>query len=444
MHSIQEKSNPAPSLDVSDLMDSKGTPRVRELFGELGRVADEMGCALYVVGGLPRDLLLNRPNLDVDVVVEGDGVAFAERFVSEKGGRVVSHERFRTAMMVSEDGLKVDVVTARRERYDRPGALPVVQLSGIEHDLYRRDFTINSMAIQLNARGYGRLVDFFGGQRDLEQGVVRVLHDRSFVEDPTRIIRAVRFEQRYGFRMDRETEQLLRSAVEARMLERVSSERIREELILLLKEERPLEPLLRLDELGVLRSLHSGLKIDGARRALFHRIGETLAWFERVHPDEVVDRWTIYFSGMADSLGDEEKREIAEKLHMHRKVRELMREIGDFKGVEGALAQAQICPSRMVRLLEPISTEGVLFLMARTTEASVKQRIALYLDRLRKVSIEISGRDLAGMGVPQGPLFRTILDGVLEAKLDGKVCSREEELTWASSIWRNLETGEAL
>ncbi len=447
MHTVQKRSNSGPGLDMvcgvdlSGPMEARLTPRVRTLFADLGQTADAMGCALYVVGGWPRDLLLKRSNVDVDVVLEGDGVAFAEAFVSEKGGRVVRHERFRTAMIVLEDGCKVDVVSARRERYDRPGALPTMQLSGIEQDLYRRDFTINSMAIQLNAAGYGRLVDLFGGRRDLEQKTVRVLHERSFVEDPTRMMRAVRFEQRFGFRMERTTERLLRRAAADRMLERVSSERIREELIRLLREERPFKPLLRLDELGVLHALHPGLRADGDRKDLFARIGEALSWFEKKHPDDVVDRWMLFFLGLMDALEVEEKRAFAEKLNMHRKVRELVREIGRFVEVRTPLTEARIRPSRIYRLLKPMKTESVLFLMARTTEESIKQRIALYLDQLRKVSIEISGRDLSNMGIPKGPIFRTILDGLLEAKIDGKVGSRAEEGAWAGKMWRAL--GEA-
>jgi tRNA nucleotidyltransferase (CCA-adding enzyme) len=277
MHTVQKRSNSKPALnmvcgaDLSGPMDARLSPGIKTLFVDLGQTADAMGCTLYVVGGWPRDLLLNRPNFDVDVVVEGDGMAFAEAFVSKKGGRVVSHEQFQTAMIVLEDGCKVDVASARRERYERPGALPTVQSSGIAQDLCRRDFTINSMAIQLNTAGYGRLVDLFGGRRDLEQKTVRVLHERSFVED--------------------------------RMLERVSSERIREELILLLREEHPFKPLLRLDELGVLRALHPGLRIDGDRKDLFVRIGEALSWFGQRHPDDVVDRWMLFFFGSGGCPG---------------------------------------------------------------------------------------------------------------------------------------------
>ena len=444
MHTVQKKSNSEPGLDMvsgADLsgpMDARLTPGIRTLFADLGQTADTMGCALYVVGGWPRDLLLNRPNFDVDVVVEGDGMAFAEAFVSKKGGRLISHERFQTAMIVLEDGCKVDVVSARRERYDRPGALPIVQPGGIALDLYRRDFTINSMAIRLNTADYGRLVDLFGGRRDLEKKTVRVLHERSFVEDPTRIMRAVRFEQRFGFRMERITEQLLRRAAADRTLEQVSWERIREELILLLREEHPFKSLLRLDELGVLRTLHPGLRMDGGRKDLFARIGEALSWFEQRHPDDVVDRWMLFFLGLVDALEDEEKRAFSEKLNMHRKVRELVREIGSFVEVVASLTEARIPPSRIYRLLKPMKTESVLLLMARPFDALVKQRIVLYLDRLRNTAIELSGKDLANMGIPEGPIFRTILEGVLEAKIDGGVHSKAEELAWAGNIQREL------
>ncbi|MFH1007880.1 MAG: hypothetical protein V1800_10325 [Candidatus Latescibacterota bacterium] len=432
----------ACGTDVSALMEKGTSSRIRALFSELRQLADARGCGLYVVGGWPRDLLLNRPNWDIDLVVEGDGVAFAKAFASQMGGRVVSHARFRTATMVLPDGFKMDPASARQEHYEHPGALPEVRVSCIAEDLSRRDFTINSMAIGLSSGRYGTLLDPFGGRRDLKRKRLRVLHEGSFVEDPTRMMRAVRFEQRYGFRMEPETERLLRQAAGDRMLERVSSQRIREEVILLLREDEPAKPWARLDALGLLDALHPGLAMDPDRMALFARIEEVLSWFGQRHPDDEVDRWMLFFLGAVDGLSSQERAAFAARWNMPSKVRDLVTASERFDEVAHVLAQVRIPPNRIYRLLVPLSMEALLFLMARTTDLPVKEGIVLYLDRLRKLSLEISGTDLVDSGIPRGPIFRTILERVLEAKRDGRVHTRAEEWACACQIRRAIEKPE--
>jgi tRNA nucleotidyltransferase (CCA-adding enzyme) len=231
--------------EIAWLMDETLPQGLLTLVREASAAAAEMGFSLYFVGGFVRDLLLGQPNFDVDLVVEGDAIALARQLAHEKGGRVRSHARFGTAKWILDDPVEygiasVDFVSARTEFYGHPTALPEVERSSIRQDLHRRDFTINTLAICLDPGHWGELLDFYGGEEDLKQGIIRVLHSLSFVEDPTRMLRAVRFEQRLGFRIEPRTEELIDSALG--LLDRVSSERIRHELYLILREEEPEKP----------------------------------------------------------------------------------------------------------------------------------------------------------------------------------------------------------
>src|SRR4051812_1716299 len=227
---------------------------------------------VYLVGGTVRDLLLGEPGFDVDLAVEGDGQAFARALAAELGGRATAHDAFGTAAVEYGDGEHADVVTARRERYESPAALPLVEPSTIEDDLFRRDFTINAMAVALAGESAGRLVDPFEGRRDLEAKTIRVLHDGSFVDDPTRIFRALRYAGRYGFELDAHTEVLAREAIEAGLVGRLSPARLRDELVLLLDEPRAGDSLVLLEAYGADRAIHPGVVADRGARDLFLRL----------------------------------------------------------------------------------------------------------------------------------------------------------------------------
>src|SRR2546425_10643522 len=203
---------------------------------EIGALADAMDASAYLVGGLVRDLLLGQTNLDVDIAVEGDAMTFARRLADRYGAGLKIFEKFGTALVVFPDGFKLDVATARCESYAHPTALPTVKPSSIKDDLYRRDFTINALAIRLTVRRFRELVDFYGGLRDLEHKVIRVLHSRSFVDDPTRVFRAIRFEQRFGFRIEKHTLTLLKEAAASDLVHRLSGPRLRNEVMRLLSE----------------------------------------------------------------------------------------------------------------------------------------------------------------------------------------------------------------
>ncbi|MFN6991691.1 MAG: CBS domain-containing protein [Fervidobacterium sp.] len=239
--------------NITPLINERLPRRIVNLLRLIGLYGNEKKMPVYVVGGFVRDLLLNIENYDIDIVVEGNGLEFAKYMASQFGAIVVPYEKFFTATVVFKDGFKIDVATARTEYYEKPGELPQVDISTIRKDLYRRDFTINAMAIKLNPQEFGLLYDFFNCQKDLEQGVIKVLHNLSFIEDPTRMLRAIRFEQRYDFHIEEHTLSLLKKNLSEGYLERVSGSRIRQEIEKILEEKEPIRAIKRMAELDMIR-----------------------------------------------------------------------------------------------------------------------------------------------------------------------------------------------
>jgi tRNA nucleotidyltransferase (CCA-adding enzyme) len=222
--------------NVRKLMEERLDDTTMKKLTDMGDLADEMGFHAHLVGGFVRDLLLRIDNFDIDVVIEGDGIAFAEEMVKRYHTRMRSHREFSTAKVLFPDGFKIDIATARLEYYRAPAALPTVEHGSLKLDLHRRDFTINTLAISVNKKSFGELVDFFGAQRDIKEKTIRVLHSLSFVEDPTRVFRAIRFEKRFGFKIGKQTLNLIKNAVKLNFLSRIRGKRIWSELALILKE----------------------------------------------------------------------------------------------------------------------------------------------------------------------------------------------------------------
>lgn len=251
-------------------------PALQGILHEAGALAGPLGYRAFVVGGLVRDLLLGQKTFDLDIVVEGEGIPFARDLAGRLQARLKSHERFGTATLIFPDGLRVDVATARTEVYDRQAALPRVTPGSIRDDMCRRDFTINAMAASLMPGEFGRLLDDFRGLRDLREGRIRVLHEKSFLDDPTRIFRAVRFESRLGFRIVRSTRALIDEALSRRVLDDLEDYRVAAELRLILGEPDPAGPLRRLAALGVLDAVSSRSVRDRGLRKLLRRAEEVL------------------------------------------------------------------------------------------------------------------------------------------------------------------------
>jgi tRNA nucleotidyltransferase (CCA-adding enzyme) len=419
---------------ISKLMRERLPERLQRLLEEFGRVGDELGYSIYAVGGFVRDLLMRVENFDIDIVVEGDGIRFAEALEKRISCRIRSHKKFGTAIILFSDGLKVDVATARIEIYESPAALPTVEKGSIKLDLYRRDFTINTLAIQLNPKAFGEIIDFFGGMKDIKEKVVRVLHNLSFVEDPTRIFRAIRFEQRLGFQIGKHTQHLMRNSVKMGFLQRLSGGRVFSELILILKEDNPIPSLNRMKDFDLPRFLHPGLELDGEAFALFERIHHVTSWFDLLFLDEQYDRWLIYFYGLMDGLKESSIEEMGRHLCMNERDQKRIME-GKRQADQTLLRffswiAAGYLPKRseIYAILDSFSIETKLFMMAKTNQTTTRRYLSLYFTQLKDVKPLLSGANLIELGMKPGPFIKKALSDLLKARLDEQVITQKDEV----------------
>lgn len=420
--------------------------RVFQVLKQAGELAERTSVSAFVVGGFVRDLLLGRPNLDLDLVIEGDGIAYARALARTAKAEVKVHDRFETAVIVFPDGFKLDVATARTEHYEYPTALPTVQRSSIKEDLYRRDFTINTLAIRLNPSHFGELIDFYGGQRDLNEKTIRVLHSLSFVEDPTRVFRAIRFEQRFGFRLGPETLALIKGAVEMDLFHRLSGSRLSDELILLLSEEEPRKIIVRLGELNLLRFVHPALKWSARLDALLKAVQKVLNWYKLASLNWLdrkvsvvgassgstpgrLDAWLVYFMALMEVIPGKAVGETLRRLKLPARHAEKIRVSRDSSNnlLQRLARRPPLRPAEAYRVLVGPSDETLLFLMAKTRSESVKRQISDYLTTYRHVKPILTGTDLKAMGLKPGPIFKKILSQLLGARLNGEVQTKADE-----------------
>jgi tRNA nucleotidyltransferase (CCA-adding enzyme) len=404
----------------------KQTPaELGKLLKSAGMVAHRQQQRAYLVGGMIRDLLLERINFDLDIVVEGDAIKLAREIAAEKQAKITEHRRFGTAK-VRWDGGVIDVVTARAEKYARPGALPTVRPGTISDDLARRDFTINAMAVELSPRRFGELIDPHNGRKDIEHKLIRVLHERSFIDDATRIWRAIRYEQRLEFQMELATLELLKQSTS--WLKTISGDRIRHELELVLKEEQPEKALLRADELGALVEIHPALKGD-------IWLMETYALaYEYVLPDPPSPQ--LYLALLAYRLNADQLEQMISYLRLSKPVANVLRDTVNIKIKADELTTPGMPPSHIYRLLHGHNTTALTANLLATDDDATEEHIELYLNVLRYVRPLLKGDDIRGLGVRSGPKIKDVLEKLLEAKLDGVVSTRhdEEELVRGESV----------
>jgi tRNA nucleotidyltransferase (CCA-adding enzyme) len=458
---------PAPPYrgEVAALLEQALSAPVLALVWRISQEAHEMGVFPYFVGGPVRDLLLGQPIVDVDMVIEGDAIALARQLADDLGGRVRAHKRFRTAKWllsqrvwrqvadsIPEDPdsggelpLSVDFVTARTEFYTYPTALPQVERSSITQDLHRRDFTINTLAIRLDPDHWGELLDFYGGEADLRDGVIRVLHSLSFVDDPTRMLRAARLESRMGFHLDPRSEELIADALP--LLKRVSGDRIRHELELIFREDEPERALSRLEELGVLNHIHPDLRCDRWLQAKYRLIRQDLKaeppraeilgltigtrsqdelWNMETWDMKPQDNTYLYLALLAYRLDPDGLEELIVRLKVGRDDAEDMRLLSDLRQALPQLGRARQ-PSAAYRLLRLYPSRVLAVAWIATDRRRLQRRLLRYQTEWRLVETELSGDDLKAMGLRPGPLFGRLLESLRDARLDGRVSTREDE-----------------
>ncbi|NPV90352.1 MAG: CBS domain-containing protein [Firmicutes bacterium] len=428
------------SREIRALISESLPAPIQELLQAAGEVGRDVGMNVYAVGGFVRDLLLGKPNLDLDLTVEGSGPDFARELAERMRAEVRIHERFGTAVVIMPNGQKIDVATARVEYYEYPAALPHVESSSVRQDLYRRDFTVNAMAIQLNSDRFGELIDFFGGLRDLKQGLIRILYNLSFVEDPTRIIRAIRFEQRYGFDIEPQTQQMLQDAVERNYLRELSYKRIREELLLILEERDPRPALRRLENLGIMAQIAPEVVFD---QQIWRNLGRVPKAIEAVQKavgsDNLynIDSRAVYWLVLFSPTEPDKAGVTVERFQLNRRTARMMR---DAYQIEYELNQlgaraATIPMSTLNQIIGGTPLEIIAYLMARTASRAWQNQILEYLRLRADLRPSLNGEDLKQLGMKPGPDFRDLLDLLRDARLDGKVRTREDEIAMVRE-WR--------
>lgn len=413
---------------------------VLRLFRQIGKIAHQNNCRVFVVGGVIRDLYLGRENFDFDIVVETEGINFANKLAAKFKAKLIDHERFHTAVLFMPNGLKIDLATARKETYEYPGSLPNVIPGSIEDDLYRRDFTINAMAMSLNPEDFGELIDFFDGLNDLKNKQIRALHDLSFIDDPTRILRAIRFEQRFKFKIEDRSLGLIKEALKRRAFETVKPPRIWHELILILYEKNPKKYIMRMSELCGLKFIHRRLKLNRYTTKLFDAVEKILNSYTKLYPDnEPVDGWFIYFMALTDMLKRNEIKYVAEKFNLKKEERDKLYSYKNInKDFLDFLCKNTLKPSQIYILLEHLSYETILILRAKTDNKLVKKRMDDFLNVYDKVKLNINGNYLNELGVSLDNRFKKILDKIFYEKLDGQLNSKEEEIAYAKQLVKNL------
>jgi tRNA nucleotidyltransferase (CCA-adding enzyme) len=431
---------PVKNRNITGMVRKKLSSGILDLLNRLGGTGDTLGLQVYAVGGFVRDLLLGIDNFDLDVTVEGDGIFFAEKFAAENNGRVRSHKTFGTAVVVLPDGSKVDVASTRLEFYESPGVLPAVERSSLRHDLYRRDFTINTLAFCINNSRFGMLTDYFGGQQDLQERTIKVLHNLSFVEDPTRVFRAIRFEQRLGFHIATHTENLIRNAVRMNVLDKVGGKRLLSELIQIFNELKPENAINRMSALGLFPSIHPKLRLTQDSSRVLLEAGQLLAWFRLLYLNESCEQWQVYFLALTEGLKQDEFEQVCQRLSVPERMSS--RVFSHRQRVKTVLEIMQrrlkrdnsIRNSEIYLLLKGLPMEMLLYLAAITKQEQIRRYISLYMTTLRNTRCELGGKALQELGLQNGPQFGLIMERILAARLDGLVKSIEEEKALALSL----------
>ncbi len=403
---------------------------VLALLKKIGSTADAMSCNAYAVGGFVRDMYLRVVNLDIDIVVEGDGVAFAREFAGQYGYGVKVYKKFGTAVITVDENLKIDIASARLEYYEKPAALPTVEWSSIKLDLYRRDFTINTLAVRLNRQHFGQLIDFFSARRDIKEKQIRVLHNLSFVEDPSRIFRAIRFEKRFNFQLSKLTRSLIENAVKSDFLHSLSGKRIFSELQLLLKEERVRTLMKRLNDFDLLRFIHPALCYNQSVNRLMKNIEGVLSWYDLLYLDNRCEKWFVYFLGLIDRLSAEEAEQLVRRCDVKRAYAASIT-TAKSSGMQVLLDLAgkkNQSNADIYRILYQIPLDVSLYLMAKSGRLPTKKAFSVYFTQLQHARVHLTGKDLKQLGIEPGRRYRHILDRLQDAVLNGQVSGRTEEL----------------
>ena len=427
-------SNPKNTLQPDNLrsqLKEKISKSVWELFEATATCADNLKMDVYLVGGCIRDLLLNTKTLDWDIVVQGDGPELGASIAARLGGEIQKKSQFLTCTVILENKNKLDIATTRSETYKHPAALPEVQKSSIDDDLFRRDFTINALALKLNGKDAFNLIDKYNGLEDLNAGLIRVLHPKSFLDDPTRAFRALRYENRFGFSLQSETNQLLKNAIHSKVFDRLSGFRIFNELKRTLQEKQLGTHIKGYKEIGLLQCIHPDFFDSASGVELLDKIERNLQ--EKEYLKDTPENWKVYFLSMLYSTPKESRQSCLSRLDIKGKEADFFRE--SIEKIEKALIALDktedIQPLVIYETLHQLNNEAISLLIALAKTGGVKKAIISYSDHYRERAIlKINGDDLIKLGFSPGPNFQKILEDLKNARLNNELNSKEDEIEW--------------
>lgn len=424
---------------VSNLLKDNLPSNIFAVLEDIGKFAEERGIQAYVVGGFVRDLLMNNKNFDIDIVTEADATVFAQSYSKKLGCKVVIHAKFKTAVVIFENGLKIDFATARTEYYMTPAAAPEVEEASIRNDLFRRDFTINAMAIRLDGVQYGKLVDFFSGQKDINEKKIRALHSLSFVDDPSRAFRAIRFAVRFSFDIGAQTERLIKHAESLNLFGQIVGNRLFLELKYILDEKGYIKALEMMKKYNLLRFYSIFIVYDTDTVKFFERLESIISWYD-IQVGGKAELWRTRFNILFRNLSTKQMEETLEKFDLTSKVRDEL--LDDRRYTNYALQTIrrykELRPSMVVKICAEISCEGLMAL-ACLLRGSGQEMIKNYMTDYSNVKTEIGGEEIISLGIRRGPDVKKVLELLKDNKLDGLIKNKRDEVSFVKEYVLTLE-----
>jgi tRNA nucleotidyltransferase (CCA-adding enzyme) len=424
--------------NITDLLEDSFTPEVRGLLRRIGEKAEKMKMRAYIVGGAVRDILKGEHTIDLDISIEGDAETLVQNW-NEPGCRGTLHGRYKTGTITFPGGLKVDIATARREFYEYAAAMPEVSSDSLKQDLARRDFSVNAMAVSLSEGDWGTLIDFYGGRRDLKEGILRVLHNLSFVEDPSRILRGVRLEQRLGLSFEDNTLRLLRSAVKGGLLGKLSSPRVRMEVEIDAKERQPKKTFERMQDLGIWEALFPGLHFGPSAVKKMRYLQKILY---RVKKSGKISfkgmEWLTYMAAICSESSTNIRVAVMDRLNFTPKEREIftlclssLTPVEQFFGPKKTFRNSEV-----YIFLKNYSPVALLYCMAAVKRRQTRRWISLQLFSFAPLKGELNGDDLLKLGYSSGAWLGEMLEGIRLERMDGKIKTREDEVLYLQEMLR--------
>ncbi len=409
--------------DIKKIMITSMSKEIYDILKKIGNTAEEMNVRVYLIGGLVRDLLLAKKNEDLDIVVEGDGINFAKKIANVLGCKIRIHQDFGTAVLNINKNLKIDIATSRSEYYPYPAALPRVEKAQLKQDLYRRDFTVNALAICINNDKFGTLIDYFSGIIDLKNCIIRVLHNLSFIEDPTRILRAVKFENRLNFSMDQETFNLAYQAVEE--LKNVSKPRLGVELRFLLQEKYVIENILRLQEMNALKYL---LGQNFKNDMILYRVKKIIEEIRKLNVN--ITEYLLYLGVLAVDSEDSHNNII--KMGLFKKEQDFLKQIYETEELKNIFINLPENKGDIHKKLKNLFFETcILIPIIYGLEEEIIKKVLIYQQKRQNLNLNIGGRDLLSLGIMPGPIYTEILDELRIALLNEEIVrGKESEKKW--------------